>query len=716
MTPRNFLILLISITLAVAIGISIYFYSVISTGLPSLQQLENPEQMYASQIISSDDEIIDHFYMQRRVNLRLDQMPQSAIDALISTEDRKFYSHWGIDLDRVMKAVIKKVINPFSRAEGASTITQQLARNLFLDLSRNVERKIREAAVTVKIEDTYTKDEILEMYLNTVNFGRGSYGISVAAHTFFDKNAKELTIAESAYLIGLLKAPSRYDVRTDYDRALRRRNLVLSMMLSQEKISYSEYETAIETPIEVREGNAGSVTESMLAPHFVESIRQNYSPFLKDKDYDLYKDGLIIYTTLNEKIQEYTNDAVSKHIAEYQEKFDAKWNWKRHKKLEADIISEAIRKSPEYRSAPKSEREAVANRLKKNNRFIDSVKNEKTTIQIGVVVIDPSSGAILSMVGASPQFMRENSHAKHSLNHITQIQRQPGSSLKPFVYAMSLKNGLYPTDSIGCGPFVYVDPDTKQVWAPRSGTNDCPDSTYKMTLANGLRMSVNSVAARLITHNTTPSEVKDLMRKAGITSPIDAVPALSLGAGGDVVPLELISAFSIFANDGYRVEPYYVNRIEDRNGNLIFRKKRTNKIYDVIDKDIAHEMTIMLQDVVNRGTAARIRSYFPRIEAAGKTGTTNDNSDAWFIGYTPQLICGIWVGFDDHRINFNAIGNDGQGGRLAGPVWGMIMNSIYTDEKLPYKQTSFGYKTRKELDSLSKLQREVSQYLDIINK
>jgi penicillin-binding protein 1A len=280
---------------------------------------------------------------------------------------------------------------------------------------------------------------------------------------------------------------------------------------------------------------------------------------------------------------------------------------------------------------------------------------------------------------------------------------------------MALKNGLSPSDSVGCGPFVYVDPDTKQVWAPRSGTNSCPDADSKMTLANGLKMSVNSVAARLITQNTTPSEVKELLRKAGITTPIDAVPALALGAGGDVIPIELISAFSIFANDGYRVEPYYVNRIEDRNGNLIFRKKRTNKIFDVLDKDIAHEMTIMLQGVVNGGTAGRVRTYFQRIEAAGKTGTTNDNSDAWFIGYTPQLICGIWVGFDDHRINFNAIGADGQGGRLAAPVWGMIMNSIYTDAKQPYKQASFGYKTRKELDSLSKLQREVSQYFDVIN-
>lgn len=715
MTPRLFLILLISITLVITAGVSIYFYSVISTGLPSLEQLENPEQMYASQVISSDDEVIDNFFMQRRVNLKLEEMPKSAIDALIATEDRKFYSHWGIDLDRLVKAVIKKVLNPFKRAEGASTITQQLARNLFLDLSRNIDRKIREAAVTVKIEDTYTKNEILEMYLNTVNFGRGAYGISVAARTFFDKNAEDMTIAESAYLIGLLKAPSRYDVRSNYDRALRRRNLILSMMQSQGKITYEEYQLALETPIDVREGTAVSASESNLAPHYVESIRREYSPFLKDKEYDLYRDGLRIYTTLNEKIQQYANSVVKSHLKTYQEKFDKKWNWKRNKKLEADIISEAIRKHPEYKSSPKSKREEVAKRLKKDQHFIDSVKNEKTTIQIGMVVIDPVSGAILAMVGASPKFMNDNSHAKHSLNHITQIRRQPGSSMKPFVYSMALKSGLYPIDSIVCGPFVYTDPHTDEVWAPRSGTNDCPDSTYKMTVATALKKSVNSVAARLITEHTNPDEVKNLLRKAGISTPIDAVPALALGAGGEVIPMQHISAFSIFANDGYRVEPYYVNRIEDRNGNLVFRKKRTNKIFDVLDKDIAHEMTIMMQDVVNSGTAARVRRYFRDVEAAGKTGTTNDNSDAWFIGYTPQLICGIWVGFDDQRINFNPIGYDGQGGRVAGPIWGMLMDSIYTDESLPYKQKSFGYKTRLELDSLSRLRRQVGEYLDIIN-
>jgi penicillin-binding protein 1A len=716
MTPRLYLILLITITLTVVAGLSIYVFSVISTGIPSLQQLENPEQMYATKVISSDDETIDHFYMQRRVNLKLDEMPKSIIDALIATEDRKFYSHWGIDLDRLFKAVIKKIINPFSRVEGASTITQQLSRNLFLDLSRNLERKIREAAVAVKIEDTYTKNEILEMYLNTVNFGRGAYGVSVAAQTYFNKEAKDLTVAECAYLVGLLKAPSRYDARTDYDRALGRRNLVLSLMESQGKIDYAEYQKAVETPIEVMSGNAGGVTSSMFAAHFVEEIRQKYSQFLSDKGYNLYKDGLAIYTTLNEHIQKYANEAVAEHLSKYQAMFDKNWNWKYHKKLEADIISEAIRENKDYRSASKSEKKKIADRLRADQHFIDSVRNEKTTIQIGLVVIEPSTGAILAMVGASPKFMEENANSLYSLNHVTQIQRQPGSSMKPFVYAMSLVDGLYPSDSIGCGPFVYTDPTTHAVWAPRSGTRDCPDSNSKMTLADGLRMSVNSVAARLITKYTTPQEVKDLLIKAGISTPIDAVPALALGAGGDVIPMEHISAFSIFANDGYRVEPYYVSRIEDKNGNLIFRKKRANKIFDVLNKDIAHEMTLMLEEVVNHGTAARIRSYFTSVEAAGKTGTTNDNSDAWFIGYTPQLICGIWVGFDDHRINFNVIGNEGQGGRVAGPIWGILMDKIYKDPNLPYKQTSFGYKTRKELDSLSKLQRQVSQYFDMIQQ
>lgn len=716
MTPKRFLILLIAITLISGIGFSLYVYSVISTGLPSLQQLENPEQMYATKIISNDDEIIDHFYMQRRVNLKLDEMPQSIVDALISTEDRKFYSHWGIDLDRLFKAVIKKILNPFSRMEGASTITQQLSRNLFLDLSRNIERKIREAAVAVQIEDTYTKNEILEMYLNTVNFGRGAYGVSVAAKTYFNKEAKDLTIAESAYLVGLLKAPANYDARTDYDRALRRRNLVLSLMQSQGKITYQQYHKAVETPIEVMDGNAGGVTSSRFAAHYVEEIRQKYSDYLKEKGYNLYKDGLAIYTTLNEQIQKYANEAVAQHLKKYQDEFDRNWNWKYHKKLEQDIISDAIRDNKEYRSASKSDKSKIADRLRNDEHFRDSVKNEKTTIQIGLVVLEPSTGAILAMVGASPKFMKENSNALYSLNHVTQIVRQPGSSIKPFVYAMSLIDGLYPSDSIGCGPFVYTDPITKEVWAPRSGTHDCPDSNSKMTLADGLRMSVNSVAARLITEYTTPQEVKDLLLKAGYTTPIHAVPALALGAGGEVIPMEHISAFSAFANDGYRVEPYYVSRIEDRNGNLIFRKKRANKIYDVLNKDIAHEMTIMLEAVVNHGTAARIRSYFKSVEAAGKTGTTNDNTDAWFIGYTPQLICGIWVGFDDHRINFDVIGSDGQGGRVAGPIWGILMNKIYSDPNLPYKQTSFGYKTRKELDSLSKLQRKVNQYFDMINK
>lgn len=712
MNPKRFLILLIIATLVATAGLSIYIYNVVSHGLPSLQQLENPEQMFASQIVSNDGDVFDHFYMQRRVQIPLEQIPKDLVNALIATEDRKFYSHWGLDIDRLFKATLKNILT-MKVKEGASTITQQLSRNLFLDQSRNIERKIREAAVAVKIEDTYTKDEILEMYLNTVNFGRGSYGIYVAAKTFFNKEPLELSTAECAYLIGLLKAPSRYDARNNYDRALSRRNLILGMMYDESHIDRESYLNSISEPIELNAGDATKGSGSKFAAHYVENIRKSFGESLREQEIDIYTDGLIFYTSLNSKIQKYAEDVVKLHMTEYQNKFDKRWNWDRNKKLLNEIVEDAIKQHPSYKTADKNNKKTIASRFRKDKEFIDSLKNQATTIQLGLVVMDPTTGAILAMVGASPKFMDENFHAKFSLNHVTQIRRQPGSSLKPFIYTMSLMNGMIPEDSIGCGPFTYIDPWTEEIWQPKTGTRDCPDTTDKMTLAEGLRRSVNSVAARLITEKTTPQDVRDLLVRAGINTKIDAVPALALGAGGDIVPIELVSAYSIFANDGYRVEPYYVDKIENKNGDIIYRKKRNNKLTDVLERDIAHEMTILMKDVVDRGTAIRVRNYFKGIEAAGKTGTTNDNTDAWFIGYTPELICGIWVGFDDRRVNFNPIGDDGQGGRAAAPIWGMLMEKVYADDELNYHRKTFGYKSRKELDSLSKLERKIGNMMDI---
>lgn len=292
--------------------------------------------------------------------------------------------------------------------------------------------------------------------------------------------------------------------------------------------------------------------------------------------------------------------------------------------------------------------------------------------------------------------MLENRHAKHSLNHVTQIRRQPGSSVKPFVYASAIRNGMRPDDSISCGPFVYRDPVTNAEWRPQTGTNDCPDTTYYMTLREGLRKSVNSIAARLITQKTSPQEVKAFLERAGVESPIQPYPALALGAGGEMKPMELASSYSVFANNGYHIEPFYLTKIEDEYGNTLYEKKKSNRITDAIDKITSNITTIMMEEVVNNGTAARLRNIIPRdISVAGKTGTTNDNADAWFTGFTPEIITCVWVGFDDQRITFDVIGRDGQGGRAAAPIFGNIIKNIYENDSLGYKIKDFPF--RKEV-------------------
>lgn len=699
-TPLRFLAILVSLTVLGGIAVFLYIQSVISENMPSLDQLENPDQYLATQIFSVDGEVIDHFAIERRVSIPLKDMPRDLINALIATEDRKFYSHWGVDIDRLMKAFFKGVFR-FGFREGASTITQQLARNLFLDNQRSFERKIREAAVAVQIENFYTKKQILEMYLNTVNFGRGNYGIKVAAKSFFNKSPKQLTASECAYLIGTLKGPSIYDASVNYDKAIARRDLILGLMNEQGMISDAKMNKATGESIILRSGTSASSGKTV-APHFVEDIRRllEHDDRFGGMGLDIYRDGLLINTTLNYKIQSYANEAVNEQLGKYQELFDKKWNWNRNKKLLASLISNAIKKRPEYKSANEAKRKQLFKKLSNDRAFVNAVKNAATTVQIGLVVMEPATGSILAMVGASPKFIKENPDWKHSLNHVSQIKRQPGSSMKPFVYSLALKNGLTPDSEVKCGPFVWKNPDTGEVWTPRSGTNDCPDSNSTMPVRRALAMSVNSVAARLITSYTSPYEVKDLLQRAGVGSGIHTVPALALGAGGEVVPLEFISAFGIFGNDGYHAAPQYINSIESSMGQLVYSHKTTS-ITDAVETEIAHEMTTLLQGVIDNGTASRVRRIFAGTDAAGKTGTTNDNTDAWFIGYTPQLICGIWVGFDDQRITFDVLTEDGQGGRVAAPIWGALMQKVYADPSLPYKQKRFNYRTRAESDTLA---------------
>lgn len=647
--------------------------------LPSLEQLEKPPQELATRILDSDGNLVDNFFIKRRMFVPYDSVSHYFFDALIATEDREFYSHWGVHTARILKATVKNIFAGRAK-EGASTITQQLARNLYFTQEQTIHRKLREAFTAVQIERTYTKREILELYANTVNFGRGAYGIQVASQVFFGKSPKDLTLSECAYFVGLLKAPAAYDARDHYDKAIRRRNLVLTLMNEGGFIDESTLEKASDVSIPITESR--SLLGTCEAPHFLEMIRKKLSRDERLRGYDLYRDGLTIYTTLDSRVQQAANAAVREQMLEFQAEFDKSWTWRGKQDLLNAMVERSAKETTLYISAKSDdERRSVVEKCKRNSRFIDSIKHAVTTIQCGVTVIDPASGAVLAMVGASPRSMQGVQGARYSLNHCTEVRRQPGSAFKPFVYASALTDSpLTPASEVESGPFSYTLPDGK-VWSPRGST----DHGGPITLTTALKFSVNTVAARLITEHTNPSNVIALARRMGISTPMDAFPALALGVE-EVYPIELTASYGAFANNGISVQPVSILRVEDRFGKVIYENSIPTNVSDALQPKVCRQMVTMMRGVVDGGTASTIRKFF-RYDAAGKTGTTNSFADAWFVGYTPQLVAGVWLGFDDHRIKFT--GNYGMGGKAAAPLWGRMMGKIYDDPYGKFKQRSF---------------------------
>ena len=694
------MIILGCVYLLIGVVVIAYINKTVSGVLPSLEQLENPNQSFATQIYSSDGKLLDHFFKERRVWISIDSMPKGFLHALVATEDKNFYNHWGIHTSRIIQAAVKNTLRMRTR-EGASTITMQLARNLYFSLETTLSRKLKEAFTAIQIEKTHTKDEILEMYANTVAFGRGAYGIQVASQVYFDKSPMQLTTAECAFFVGILKAPENYNGTVDYEKAITRRNLVLDLMKTQKYINDAQYRQAVAEPLNLAKLK-NKKNLPLNAPHFIEMVRQQLTKDTSMRGHNLYRDGLVIHTTLNYKMQQYAEEVVTEHLAKYQETFNKSWSWSSNRELLSSLIDKAVKNNPNYIAATQDKKDAIKNSLKSDKSFIDSVKNAATTVQIGLVVIEPATGAILAMVGSSPKFMNEAADAKYSLNHAVQIRRQPGSSFKPFTYACALEEGLTPESMIESGPYTYkVNED--ETWSPASSEKY---SGGPVSLTTGLAASINTVAARLITQVTKPQNVVEKAHLMGIESPLKAVPALSLGAGGEVTPLELTSAFGTFANEGLYVHPYSIMKIEDQYGNDI--PMETNKeIRDALDPKIARKMTEMLETVIQSGTAYTIKNMCSGFDAAGKTGTTNDYADAWFVGFTPQLAAGVWVGFDDRRITFT--GGYGYAAKAAAPVWGMMMKKIYADPRLPYKQRKFSFKSDITIDS-SAIQRALDDY------
>ncbi len=661
---RNGFIILGSIVILAAI-VAYGFYIV--SGLPSLEQLENPRPELATKIYSVDGEILDKLYIKNRTQVSLSELSPTLVNALIATEDKDFYKHWGFDAFRFVKAMAKNLIS-FRLREGASTITQQLARNLF-ELKRVREslpakftRKIREFITAVQIERNYTKEEILEMYLSVAYFGRSAYGIVSASQIYFGKAPANLTLGEISQLIGMLKGPSVYDPFRHPVAALNRRTTVLNQMTKYGYISLQQEQAAKDEVLSLR--SVEEQQRNSIAHHFVESVRQKLIQKAEKHGFDIYRDGLSVYTTLDSRMQRYANKAVAEHIESYQKAFDETWQWKDHQSELAQVISQSIKTSDEYRLAAPEKRDSIYRVLSRNQDLVETIKKETKRIEIGFVALDHRNGNILAMVGGSPY-----QNFKYGLNHVTQIRRQPGSAFKPFVYTVAIDNGYSPSYELLNLPVTIVMADGKR-WAPSNADGQFGG---KNTLREGIKYSINLIAIRAIMEIAPVKQVVEYAHRMGVRSEIPPYESIAIGTS-EVQPLELTSAFGIFANEGVYVEPISILRIEDKNGNIIEESKASRR--EVLSSETAYLMTNMMEDAVNGGTGIRIRDFF-HLPAAGKTGTTQEFADAWFVGFTPHVTAGVWVGFDNKSVHFTNW--DGQGGRAAAPIFGRFMQSVYDD-------------------------------------
>ena len=650
--------------LCIILGVYLIY---LSQSLPSLSELENPKLEEATKIYSDNGELIDKFYLKNRTKVTIENVPKHFIDALVATEDRKFFDHWGVDIQRIVQAFIKNVISFDLSKEGASTITQQLAGNLYLDRKEvTLSRKLREAMTAIQIEKTYTKQEILAYYLNTVYFGKGAYGVEAAAQIYFDKNAKDLNLNESATLVGLLKSPANYDPVYNPEACKERRNVVLNSMYEMDFISKEVFDVAINDPVKVNVQKETTYSDSK-APEFTEYVRQILQEKAEKFGFDLYRDGLKVYTTLDTRFQNHAEDAVKEQLSIHQKSFNKFWSWKNKDNILNSSLDRYIKETEEYKKCnTEAEREKIYNSLKNNKSIIDSVKKLTTTIQVGFVVIDPKTGEIKAMVGANP-----NTRFKYGLNHVTQIKRQPGSSFKPFVYTVAIQSGYSPGFMISNNPLKIHDRGRMRLL--RGGGQG-----GNVSLRYALAKSINVVAVRTAIEIAPIDKVIDLAHNMGINSELPSYPILALGVG-EVSPLEMTNAFGTFTNEGIWVEPIAIKRIEDRNGNII--EEIIPETKEVLSEGVAYIISDMLEDVIDYGTGTSVRRFFHR-PAAGKTGTSQNYTDSWFVGYTPQYVAGVWLGFDDARIKFG--GAYGQGGRAAAPIWGRFMKYLYSDDEFDF--------------------------------
>lgn len=655
---------------AITITGIIYIFGM-TRSLPGIEELENPNPELASLVYSRDGKLLHKYFMKNRTYVPLKSISEYLPKALIATEDLAFYDHWGFDVRRFILAMGENMLKGRDRWHGASTITQQLAKNLFLTQERTVDRKIKEFFTSIELEKTYTKEEILALYLNTVYFGSGAYGVEAAAWTYFNKPASTLNLQESATLIAVLKSPRAYDPSRNPESSINRRNLILSLMAKEGVITETEAEKARKSKLIL---DYTPVTNHGKAPYFTEYIRQTLKPISKQHDINVYKDGLVIYTSLDSRMQRYAQEAVKEHLAWVQKRFDKSWRWP------AKLKDQIIKESPRYRELTEKGRskDQAMKELKADAPWLKKLLYDKTRVQAAFVTIEPSTGEILAWVGGNDFTPEEY---QYQFDHVWQARRQPGSTFKPFVYAAAIDKGIPANFEILDQPLVLKT--GKDVWIPKNADQKSGGLT---PLRKALSNSINQVTVRLLHEFLSPSEVIRYAKKMGITSKLEPNMSIALGTS-EVSPLELASAFGTFANNGVLVEPTSITSIEDKFHHKVIEYDPVKRT--ALDSTTNYVVVSMLQDVIKRGTGIAVPSrYGIKLEAGGKTGTTQNLKDAWFVGFTPQIVGAVWAGFDDERIAFTSM-SYGQGARAALPIWAKFMQKCIADTTIGIENRYF---------------------------
>lgn len=723
--PRRIFLVLAFLVIFSVIGFIVYT----AFDLPPMHEVENPQSDLSTQIISADGKILQKFYSrENRVNVKLNEISPYVIDALLATEDVRFYGHSGIDPQSFI-SILKSAVTG-GGVRGGSTIDMQLTRNLYGEEVGNqstIVRKIKEYLVSAVIERRFTKREIMAAYLNTVNIYGTSYGIETTANRLFDKHAKDLTIEESAMLVGMLKGQGVYNPIRYPDRTKARRDLVINQMVKYGFVDSVRLDVDSIKAIPIKVARQSQEHVKGIAPYFREHLRGELNAWCKQNGYDLYTDGLRVYTTLDTRMQKHAEEAVRVHLGALQKDFDRlkfgskDWRkdsasiakmfnssrWKNFWKKNNSISYSLLRRSDRYQSGlrnKKSKEEIEAGfkvpvemtlfswfgDINMTITPLDSIQYYAGMLETGFASIDPSNGYVKAWVGGID-------YVNFKYDHVAKGKRQVGSTFKPFVYATAIaEDGFTPCDKLLNQP-VFIPDGTGKVWSPKNSDGKVGG---KMTLRRGLATSTNLITASLM-KKVGAEAVTEKAYAMGIETKLDPVPSLALGTT-DLSVLELTSAYCTFPNKGVAVKPSLLTRIEDRYGNVIAEFSPEYK-GEVLSEDKAFMMVELLRGVVDQpgGTAHRLRfRYKFDFEIGGKTGTTQNQSDGWFVGFTPDLANGAWVGCADRRMRFRSI-RYGQGANMGLPIWAEYMKRVTEDEELGFTPGHFQVPENFDMNTLN---------------